>query len=132
MFSHKNINQFLASNAHRILALMLLSLHTFLLWDEADKNLSHAIFLCHYGLFLMWQPIWRSSEKLSIPSAVVFFAFAWLTFTFVNWWVTALWLAILLGVARWAYFCRRGQAQPRHPHPGSQLSFSDALTLGCA
>ncbi|MEE9332199.1 MAG: HAMP domain-containing sensor histidine kinase [Methylophilaceae bacterium] len=98
MFSHKNINQFLASNAHRILALMLLSLHTFLLWDEADKNLSHAIFLCHYGLFLMWQPIWRSSEKLSIPSAVVFFAFAWLTFTFVNWWVTALWLAILLGL----------------------------------
>lgn len=85
-------------HAHRILALMLLSLHAFLVWDESDKNLAHAIFLCHYGLFLMWQPIWRSSEKLSKPSAIVFFAFAWLTFTFVNWWITALWLAILVGL----------------------------------
>lgn len=98
MFNIKNINQFLAVHAHRILALMLISLHAFLVWDEADKNLSHAIFLCHYGLFLMWQPIWRSSEKLSIPSAFVFFAFAWVTFTFVNWWITALWLAILVGL----------------------------------
>ncbi len=98
MFNVKNINQLLSINAHRILALMLLSLHAFLIWDEADKNLAHAIFLCHYGLFLMWQPIWRSSEKLSKPSAIVFFAFAWLTFTFVNWWVTALWLAILVGL----------------------------------
>ena len=98
MFNIKNINQLLATHAHRILALMLLSLHAFLIWDEADKNLAHAIFLCHYGLFLMWQPIWRSSEKLSKPSAIVFFAFAWLTFTFVNWWITALWLAILVGL----------------------------------
>lgn len=98
MFNIKNINHFLAINAHRILALMLLSLHAFLIWDEADVGLAHAIFLCHYGLFLMWQPIWRSSEKLSIPSAIVFFSFAWLTFTFVNWWITALWLAILVGL----------------------------------
>jgi signal transduction histidine kinase len=77
---------------------MLLSLHAFLIWDEADTGIAHAIFLCHYGFFLMWQPIWRSSEKLSTPSAIVFFAFAWLTFTFVNWWITALWLAILVGL----------------------------------
>jgi signal transduction histidine kinase len=98
MFNVKNINQFLALHAHRILALMLLSLHAYLIWDEADKTLAHAIFLCHYGFFLMWQPIWRSSEKLSKPSAVVFFAFAWVTFIFMNWWITALWLAILVGL----------------------------------
>lgn len=98
MFNTKNINPFLAIHAHRILALMLLTLHGFLIWDEADKNLMHAIFLCHYGFFLMWQPIWRSSEKLSIPSAIVFFGFAWLTFAFMNWWITALWLAILVGL----------------------------------
>ncbi|MFW5432494.1 MAG: ATP-binding protein [Methylophilaceae bacterium] len=98
MFNFNNLNQFLAKNAHRILAFMLLSLHAFLLWDKADSNLAHAIFLCHYGLFLMWQPIWRSAEKLSIPSAVVFLAFAGLTFTFLNWWIIALWLAILLGL----------------------------------
>ncbi len=77
---------------------MLLSLHAFLLLDAADNHLAHAIFLCHYGLFLMWQPIWRSAEKLSVPSAIVFLAFAALTFLFLSWWVTALWLAILLGL----------------------------------
>jgi len=85
-------------NAHRILAFMLLSLHAFLIWDNASSNLSHAIFLCHYGLFLMWQPIWRSAEKISLPSAFVFFAFALVSFLYVNWWITALWLAILLGL----------------------------------
>jgi len=98
MFNSTTTNQFLAKNAHRFLALMLISLHAFLIWDEADKNLAHAIFLCHYGLFLMWQPIWRSADKLSIPSAIVFFAFAAVSFTFLNWWITALWIAILLGL----------------------------------
>lgn len=111
MFNLRNVNQLLAINAHRILALMLLSLHAFLIWDEADKNLSHAIFLCHYGLFLMWQPIWRSSEKLSKPSVIVFFAFAWLAFTFVNWWIAALWLAILLGLLGGRIF-----AEPARPN----------------
>ncbi len=98
MFNFNNLNLFLAKHSHRILALMLLSLHAFLLLDDADNHLAHAIFLCHYGLFLMWQPIWRSAEKLSLPSAVVFLAFAALTFLFLSWWVTALWLAILLGL----------------------------------
>lgn len=98
MLKSINLNPFLAKHSHRILALMLLSLHAFLLWDDTNTNLAHAIFLCHYGLFLMWQPIWRSAEKLSLPSAIVFFAFAGLTFTLLNWWITALWLAILLGL----------------------------------
>lgn len=98
MFNFTKLYPFLAKNSHRILALMLLSLHAFLLWDDASNKLAHAIFLCHYGLFLMWQPIWRSADKLSIPSVIVFFAFAGLTFTFLNWWVIALWLAILLGL----------------------------------
>lgn len=98
MFNLVKLHTFLIKNSHRILALMLLSLHAFLLLDDAANNLAHAIFLCHYGLFLMWQPIWRSAERLSIQSVIVFFAFAALTFTFLNWWITALWMAILLGL----------------------------------
>lgn len=98
MFNTRKVNQFLAVHSHQILALMLLSLHAFLIWDKDAGSLSHAIFLCHYGLFLLWQPIWRNAEKLSKPSIVVFFVFAWLAFSFTSWWITALWLAILLGL----------------------------------
>ena len=98
MLNSAKINQLLASNSQRILALMLLSLHAFLIWGEDTNHLHRAIFLCHYGLFLLWQPIWRSSEKLSKLSIVVFFAFAYLAFCCVNWWVTAAWLTILFGL----------------------------------
>jgi signal transduction histidine kinase len=98
MFDTSPINKLLATQSHRILALMLLSLHAFLIWGEDTTHLHRAFFLCHYGLFLMWQPIWRSSEKLSKSGIAVFLAFAYLAFCCINWWLTAAWLAILFGI----------------------------------
>jgi len=98
MLNNFKINQLLATNSHRILALMLLSLHAFLIWGDNTSHLQRAIFLCHYGLFLMWQPIWRSAEKLSKASIILFITFGWLAFTFNNWWFTATWLATLFGL----------------------------------
>ena len=98
MLNNFKINQLLASNSQRILALMLLSLHAFLIWGEDTSQLQRAIFLCHYGLFLMWQPIWRSAEKLSKSSIVLFITFGWLAYSFNNWWFTAAWLATLFGL----------------------------------
>ena len=98
MFNSFRIIQLLANNSQRILALMLLSLHAFLIWGEDISNLQSAFFLCHYGLFLIWQPIWRSAEKLSKPSIILFIMFGWLAFSFINWWFTAAWLATLFGL----------------------------------
>ena len=98
MINNLKINQLLANNSHRILALTLLSLHAFLLWGDNTSLLQRAIFLCHYGLFLLWQPIWRSSEKLSIASIALFVTFGWLAYTFNNWWFTAIWLTTLFGL----------------------------------
>ena len=98
MLNNLKINQFLVNNSQRMLALMLLSLHAFLIWDVDADHLQRAIFLCHYGLFLMWQPIWRSADKLSKASILLFIAFGWLAFSFINWWFTASWLAILFGL----------------------------------
>ncbi|MFM9835157.1 MAG: ATP-binding protein [Methylophilaceae bacterium] len=86
------------TNSHRILALMLLSLHAFLIWGEDPNHLQRAVFLCHYGLFLIWQPIWRNSEKLSIASIVLFVTFGWLAYSFNNWWFTAIWITTLFGL----------------------------------
>ena len=98
MLNKLKINQLLVTNSHRILALTLLSLHAFLIWGVDANNLQRSIFLCHYGLFLIWQPIWRSSEKLSLSSIVLFVTFGWLAYSFNNWWFTAIWITTLFGL----------------------------------
>lgn len=98
MLNISRINQLLVTNSQRILALMLLSLHAFLIWGEGLNHLHRAFFLCHYGLFLIWQPIWRGSDRLSKMSVALFLIFGWLAFCCINWWFTAAWLATLFGL----------------------------------
>lgn len=98
MFNFAKINLMLAASSHRVLALMLLSLHAFLIWGGGTTMLQRAIFLCHYGLFLLWQPVWRSTQKLSKPALALFVGVGLVGFFYVNWWVSALWLAILFGL----------------------------------
>lgn len=98
MFNFAKINLLLAASSHRVLALMLLSLHAFLIWGGGTTMLQRAIFLCHYGLFLMWQPVWRGTQKLSKPALTLFIGVGLIGFFYVNWWVSSLWLAILFGL----------------------------------
>ena len=72
LFNYHKINLILIKNSHRVLALMLLSLHAFLIWGNEQTYLKQTLFLGTYALFLLWQPIWRSTEKLSPPALVIF------------------------------------------------------------
>ncbi len=98
LFSPSKLNQLLVIHSQRILALMLLSLHAFLVLGDGTTQVQRAFFLCHYGLFLLWQPIWRSTEKLSKAAIALFVVVGLIGFFAINWWVTALWLAILFGL----------------------------------
>lgn len=98
MLNYANINSLLAANSHRILAVMLLALHAFLIWGDATTQLQRAFFLCHYGLFLMWQPVWRNTQRLSRTALVIFFSVGLIAFFYINWWLTAMWLSILFGL----------------------------------
>jgi len=98
MFNNLKINQLLVTNSHRILAIMLLSLHAFLIWGGGTTQLQRAFFLCHYGFFLLWQPVWRSNEKLSKPAMALFISVGLIGFFYINWWLTAIWLSILFGL----------------------------------
>ena len=98
MFNYSKLNHLLATNSQRILALMLLALHAFLIWGEQAKYLQQAFFLCTYGLFLLWQPVWRGTEKLSKAAIALFIGAGLIGFFTINWWLTALWLAILFGL----------------------------------
>jgi signal transduction histidine kinase len=92
------INTFLAKHSHRIMAIMLLFLHVFLIFGETGNHLQQTFFLCHYGLFLAWQPVWRSTEKLSVAAVIIFLGAGLIGVLYVNWWMIAVWLAILFGL----------------------------------
>ncbi len=98
MLNHIKLNQLLATNSHRILALMLLALHAFLIWGAQANYLQHTFFLCTYGLFLMWQPVWNNTEKLSLPATLLFLMIGIIGFFYANLWITAIWLSLLFGL----------------------------------
>ncbi len=98
MLKIPKINILLATNSNRILALMLIALHSYLIFGDFTQILQQTSFLITYGLFLVWQPIWRSSNKLAIPAIILFIGVGLAGFFYFNWWVAALALAILFGL----------------------------------
>ena len=56
-------------DSDRVMALMILSLHVLLVWGNLGK-LHSAFFLCHYGLFLLWQPVVGQRNTLSTQAIV--------------------------------------------------------------
>ena len=110
MFNYSKLNHILAANSQRILALMLLALHAFLIWGDGATQLQRAFFICHYGLFLMWQPVWRSTEKLTKTAIAVFIGVGSIAFFYINWWLTAMWLSILFGLLGGRVFSEESKA----------------------
>ncbi len=98
MRNYAKINQLLTVHSQRILALMLITLHVFLIWGDTTTPLQRTFFLCHYGLFLLWQPVWSSSEKLSKPAIALFVSVGLIALFYINWWLTAIWISILFGL----------------------------------
>ena len=110
MFNYNKLNHLLASNSQRILALMLLALHAFLIGGDGSTQLQKAFFICHYGLFLLWQPVWRSTEKLTKAALIVFIGVGLIAFFYINWWLTAIWLSILFGLLGGRVFSEESKA----------------------
>jgi hypothetical protein len=79
------------------LALLLLSLHGVMLWGF-DAPLTKTLLVIHYGLFLLWQPIWRGEQPLTPGTGLLFLAGGALLLLAVNWWILAFWAAGLFGL----------------------------------
>lgn len=103
-----NFYQDLFKDSDRVMALMILSLHALLIWGNLG-NLHSALFLCHYGLFLIWQPIVGQSNKLSWQAIIAIVIGAVLTMTFSNWWAIAFWLAGLFALIGGRVFSSESQ-----------------------
>jgi len=76
---------------------MLLALHAALAWG-IDNLWSRAFLLAHMGLFLIWQPVWRGEGNLDLRHAALIVAIGAVLVNFANWWLMAVWLAVLFGL----------------------------------
>jgi signal transduction histidine kinase len=78
----------------QFLALMLLALHGSLVLGLKDP-LARALLTTHFGLFLLWQPLWGGEQELVIKHvALVLIGGAALVIAG-NWWMMALWISML-------------------------------------
>ena len=79
------------------LGLMLLVLHAAIAWD-ITRWPARALLLVHFGLFLLWQPVWRGEREIEPRQAIVVIGVAILFVGWYNWWFMALWVAVLFAV----------------------------------
>jgi len=84
-------------NLNFLLAAMLLTLHGAIAWGGGEWW-QRGLLLAHFGLFLIWQPVWRGERQVPMPLALLvlcigaFFAVAG------NWWLLGTWIAVLFGL----------------------------------
>jgi hypothetical protein len=79
------------------LGLMLLSLHASLAWG-IDDWWARAFLLAHFGLFLLWQPLWRGESNVESRYAFLVVIVGFLLAAWTTWWLMAVWLAVLFGL----------------------------------
>lgn len=79
-----------------ILALMLEILH-FSIWFDFGKWISSSLMLVHLGLFLIWQPVWRRDEQISLFNSLLFIVLAFAFVSFLDWGLLFGWLITLTG-----------------------------------
>jgi signal transduction histidine kinase len=90
-------NDFFAGHAHWWLGLMLLALHAGVAWG-IDTAWAPAFLLVHFGLFLLWQPLWRGEGEVEPRHAFLVIIVGLLLSALNSWWLIALWLAVLTGL----------------------------------
>lgn len=79
------------------LGLMLLALHAALAWGISDWW-PRAFLLAQFGLFLIWQPVWRGERNIEPRYAFLVVIVGFLLAAWNNWWLMAVWLAVLFGL----------------------------------
>lgn len=89
--------QSLLRDSSRLMALMLLCLHGYLMFGQT-QYMQLAFAISHIGFFLMWQPLLRQSESLSWQGTLATIVLAGLAIYFINWWTIAFWIAGLFSL----------------------------------
>ncbi len=76
---------------------MLLALHAGIAWG-VEHGSARGFLLAHFGLFLLWQPLWRGEREIAGRQAALVVGAGILLALVAGWWVLALWLAMMFGL----------------------------------
>ena len=105
------LNNTLASTPqHWGLGAVLLTLHAVLISGPVG-GWTDALMMVHYGLFLLWQPIWRGEQRLGLVPALLFVAGGAVLLAMLSWWLLAFWLAGLIGLLGGRVFSARARRE---------------------
>ena len=97
------------AHSSRWLSFAMLLLLQLALWLDIDNIWARPLLLAHLGLFLMWQPLWRSETKLSWGNSAFIIAVCFTSLVWLNWWVLAFWVSglfALVGGRVFAFYSR--------------------------
>ncbi len=88
---------FIVSRQQWFLGLMLLALHAVLTLD-IESWLARGFVLTHFGLFLMWQPIWGGERNLDMRHGLLVIIAGLMFAIWNSWWLMAVWIAVLFAL----------------------------------
>ncbi len=102
----------LLGNEHRLLGLMIATLIAAISFSD-NINISRSLFITHFGLFLMWQPVYKREMDFSFIELTVLLGLIGLFLVWLNVWLIPFWVLLLLslltgrifsqGIGRFAY-----------------------------
>lgn len=87
---------------------MLVLLHM-ALWLGIEHMWARPLLLAHLGVFLLWQPLWRSETRLGWSSTLVVLGVSLASLVWLNWWILAFWLGglfALVGARAISFYAR--------------------------
>ena len=76
---------------------MLLALHAGTAWG-VEHGWARGFLLAHFGLFLLWQPLWRGEREIAGGQAALVIGAGVVLTLVAGWWLLALWLAMMFGL----------------------------------
>ncbi|HET7766543.1 MAG TPA: hypothetical protein VFK92_15775 [Burkholderiales bacterium] len=88
---------FVARSWRGLFLVMLICLHLAAIWG-AEDIWARGMMLAHFGLFILWQPFMRGERRLTSFQVAAISAIALGILYFLNWWLLALWVAVLAGI----------------------------------
>ena len=90
-------NEWVYRHPHWWMGSMLLTLHL-ALTGGVGSWWAHGLMLAHFGFFLMWQPLWRIDRDVPVVSTLIIIVTGLTLGFFASWWLSALWLGVLIGL----------------------------------
>ncbi len=97
------------ARSSRWLSLAMLVLLHATFWLGIEHMWARPLLLAHLGLFLIWQPLWRSETRLSWGKSLLVFAVSLAALVWLNWWLLAFWVAglfALVGARAFSFYAR--------------------------